>query len=60
MPDMEYRTPAFAPTVPGADWFIEGRRYQETGREATETGYRLTLERADADPGLGYMALKES
>lgn len=38
-------------TVPGADWYIDGRRYHETGREPTETGFTITLERADIDAG---------
>ena len=47
-------------SIPGADWFIDGQRYRETGREATETGERLTLVRVDVDPALGYPSLKES
>lgn len=30
-------------TVRGADWFIGGRRYHETGRTPTERGERITL-----------------
>jgi hypothetical protein len=40
----QYSTPGFWPTVPGADWFIEGRRYREVGRETTANGYTLTIE----------------
>ncbi|WP_043737715.1 hypothetical protein [Nocardia asiatica] len=39
-----FHAPGFAPTIPGADWFIEGRRYREVGRETTATGYTLTIE----------------
>lgn len=33
----EYATPDLRPTLPGADWFIDGTRYSEVGR-ATSSG----------------------
>ncbi|MFE7799027.1 hypothetical protein [Nocardia sp. NPDC057440] len=27
-----YYTPGFHPPIAGADWFIDGRRFRETGR----------------------------
>lgn len=32
------------PTIPGADWYINGRRYQEVNRTPTPDGYTVTLE----------------
>lgn len=34
----EYATPGLRPTVPGADWFINGKRFSETGRTVTADG----------------------
>lgn len=52
-------SPAPHPTIPGADWYIEGRRYRETGRTPTEDGYTMTLEPADSDELLGYITREE-
>ncbi len=62
-PPAAYSELGFTPTVPGADWFVHGRRYRETAREQIENGdqttTRITLERADADPALGYSILDQ-
>ncbi|NKY60373.1 hypothetical protein [Nocardia flavorosea] len=40
----DYATPGFAPTIEGADWWIEGRRFQEIVRETADDGaIRVTL-----------------
>lgn len=49
---VEY-TRAAVPTVPGADWIFEGRRYREVGRSRNAAGVTITIRRADADPTLG-------
>lgn len=59
-PPTEYATPAAHPTIPGADWYIEGHRYRETGRTPTENGYTMTLERADIEPPYSFVDLEES
>lgn len=40
----EYSTPGYAPTIPGADWFIEGRRFREVHRVGNRTHLRLIEE----------------
>lgn len=39
-----YSTPGYSPTVPGADWFIEGRRFREVHRVGNAAHLRLTEE----------------
>lgn len=39
----EYSTPGLRPTVPGADWYIEGRRYREVSRTPTPNGYTIEV-----------------
>ena len=55
-----YSSPGYLGVKPGADWFIEGRRYRETARTELDNGYRVTLESADAGQALGFAALEES
>lgn len=45
-----YSTPMLSPTIPGADWYIEGRRYREVDRQPVDNGHVITLERRDIAP----------
>ncbi|WP_063023860.1 hypothetical protein [Nocardia niwae] len=43
----QYSTPDFWPTTAGADWFINGKRFRETGRErVNEYTERISLQLA--------------
>lgn len=53
-----YSTPGWLGVKPGADWFVNGRRYRESARTQLENGYRATLTPVDADSALGYNALR--
>lgn len=55
-----YYMPGYVGIKPGVDWFIDGHRYRETARTQLDNGHRTTLELADAEPALGFTALKES
>jgi hypothetical protein len=41
----DYYSPGYAPPVPGADWFINGRRYREVVRcDFSDTASEALLE----------------
>lgn len=60
-PPEGYITLGANPPIPGADWYVEGRRYREVNRTDDEDGgYTLTLERADIEPLYSFVDPEET